>query len=144
MVESGWSCDFGMEGRRLWFHMLSPYDPEVATKAVIEMSKFPLPNGRFKPQISDLRAIIVSLNNRTEKQQEALTEGKRGVATPEWVWVWSWSRFMRNPPEPRAFPQQEHYADPTKMMSKQEYEGLRNEWITLGSPKSANPLPSLP
>lgn len=137
MVESGWSCDFGMDGRRLWAHMLFPYDAEVATQAVIEMSKVPLPGGRFKPQVSDLREVLLSLTRRAEPQP-ALEEGKRGEAAPEWVHVWAWARVKRDPPVSEPFPQQQDYVDPTAMLSKADFEKLRAEWVKAGSPKSAD------
>lgn len=141
MVESGWSCDFGMQGRTLWCQMLYPFDAELATLAVCEMSKFPLPHGRFKPQVSDLRAVIISLRSRTERKQKEVTEGKYGTTPPEWVWVWSWVRLVREPPDWRTFPQQEGHGDPTNIMNMAEYEKLRAEWEKAGSPKSRNPLP---
>lgn len=141
MVESGWSCDFGMQGRTLWCQMLYAFEPELATLAVVEMSKFPLPGDRYKPHPSDLRTIIVSLRNRTRTSQAAI-EGKRGEATPEWVWVWSWARLMRDPAEERAFPQQQGFANPDNMMSKEDYGQLLAEWKKGGSPKSSNPLPA--
>ena len=139
MVESGWTCNFGAQGRTLWCRMLYPYEAELATLAVVEMSKFPLPGGRFMPQISDLRSIIVSLRNKSRAAEIAVT-GKWGEAPPEWVWVWSWARFRRNPPLDHAFPQQEGFSNPDNTMSKKEYEQLLNEWRKVGSPKSRNPL----
>lgn len=68
-------------------------------------------------------------------------EAKRGVAAPEWVWVWSWARLIRDPQEGRMFPQQESQSDPTTIMTTDEYEELRKEWLQAGSPKSQNPLP---
>lgn len=141
MVESGWSCDFGMQGRTLWCQMLYPFEAELATLSVVEMSKFPLPGGRFKPQVSDLRQIILSLRSRN-RAPEITAHGKWGVAPPDWVWVWSWARFMRDPPEERGFPQQQGIANPDNMMSKEVYEQLLAEWRNLGSPKSMNPLPA--
>ena len=142
MVESGWSCDFGATGRMLWCRMLYPFDAELATNAVVEMSKFPLPDNRFKPQVSDLRAVIIAIRNRTRPPDSIAVEGKRGTATPEWVWVWSWARFMRDPVVERAFPQQDGFADPVDMMSRAEYEELLAEWKKAGSPRSSNPLPA--
>lgn len=141
MVESGWNCDFGPQGRTLWCRMLYSFEAEMATEGVVEMSRFPLPGGRFTPQVSDLRQILVSLRSRTRKGIEE-TIGKRGEATPEWVWVWSWARFNRNPPEERAFPQQEMFANPDNLMPKSVYEQLLAEWRNAGSPKSKNPLPA--
>ena len=141
MVESGWSCDFGPQGRTLWCEMLYAFDPELSTKAVIEMSKFPLPGGRFKPQPSDLRSIIISLRNST-KRAEIEVQGKWGTAPPEWVWVWSWARWRRDPREERFFPQQDMFSNPDNTMSKQDYVQLLDEWKKEGSPKSSHPLPS--
>jgi hypothetical protein len=126
--------------------MLYPYEAELATRAVAEMSKFPLPNNRFKPQVSDLRAVIVKL--RTDQRPAELPshteEGKRGVATPEWVYVFSWCRFQREPKEERWFPQQREYVDPMEpILTTAEFEELTNEWIAAGRPKAANPLPSV-
>jgi hypothetical protein len=140
MVESGWSCDFGMQGRTLWCRMLYDYDAELATQAVVEMSRNPLPGGRFKPQVSDLRQIILSLK-RGAAVPTQLEEGKRGVVAPEWFHVWNFARQIRDPREERSFPQQEGHGDPTNMMSKVEYETLRKEWIAAGRPKSKHLLP---
>lgn len=136
MVESGWSCDFGMRGRTLWCQMLYPHEAELATNAVAEMSKHPLPGGRFKPQVSDLRAVILALRNRQPKPKELNDQGKWGVAPPEWVWVWSWARRHRVPPDDRGFPQQDGHTDPTNSMPMQAYQELVSEWTEAGSPKS--------
>lgn len=140
MVESGWSCDFGMQGRTLWCRMLYPFDAELATQAVVEMSKFPLPGGRYMPQVSDLRAILIALRNR-QTQPKALPAEKRGLGTPEWVWVWSWARYRKDPPDDRGFPQQEGYANPDNIMTMQAYQELLAQWRKIGAPKSSHPLP---
>lgn len=140
MVESGWSCDFGMQGRTLWCRMLYQYEAELATQAVVEMSKFPLPGNRFKPQPSDLRQVIISMQKRQSKPAE-ITEGKRGVAPPEWVWVWAWARTGRDPRDDRGFPQQgAWYANHQNIMSMADYEILLAEWEENGRPKSSLPL----
>lgn len=142
MVESGWSCDFGMQGRTLWCQMLYAFDAELATNAIVEMSKYPLPGGRFKPQPADLRTIIISLRSRN-RPPEIAAQGKWGVAPPEWVWVWSWARFRKDPTEERAFPQQHGFANPENAMSMPDYEELLGEWRKEGSPKSSFPLPTV-
>lgn len=142
MVESGWSCDFGMDGRTLWCRMLYAFDAELATLAVVEMSRHPLPGGRFKPQVSDLRTIIISLRNRN-RPAEITEQGKWGTAPPEWVWVWSWARFRKNPPEERAFPQQDGFSNPDNRMSKADYAQLVDLWRKEGSPKSSHPVPGV-
>lgn len=142
MVESGWSCDFGAQGRTLWCRMLYPFEAELATLAVVEMSEHPLPGGRFTPQVSDLRAIIISRRSRS-RPKEIAVGGKWGEAPPEWVWVWSWARFRKDPSDERAFPQQDGFSNPDNRMSMQEYEKLRQEWRKEGSPKSSNPLPTV-
>lgn len=141
MVESGWSCDFGMQGRTLWCRMLYDYDAELATNAVVEMSRNPLPGGRFKPQVSDLRAIILAFIRKTATP-ESIDDGKRGVNAPEWYHVWFWARRLRDPVDDRSFPQQEGHVDPMSMMTMDEYEVLRKEWIKAGKPKSRNLLPT--
>lgn len=60
---------------------------------------------------------------------------------PEWVWVWSWCRNLRAPRNLRPFPQQQDFADPDTVISMDEYEQLRQEWETAGSPKAQNPIP---
>lgn len=144
MVEAGWSCDFGIQGRTLWCQMLYPFEAELATMAVVEMSKHPLPDNRFKPQISDLRGMILKM--RADLRVAALPmhvdEGKRGTAAPEWAWVWGWARFMRDPTIDTPFPQQRNHVDPNgPMLSKAEYETLRDEWHAAGSPKAERPIP---
>lgn len=67
-------------------------------------------------------------------------QGRR-EATVEWVWVWSWCRTERQPRNLRAFPQQHGFADPADMMTNEEYEALREEWVAAGSPKAKDPLP---
>lgn len=69
MVESSWLCDFGPAGRELWRQMLEPYDAELATRAVAEMARHPLPGNRARPTVADLRAVIVRLA-RTEHELE--------------------------------------------------------------------------
>ena len=143
MVESGWSCDFGIQGRTLWCQMLYPFEAELATMAVVEMSKFPLPDNRFKPQISDLRSVILKLraDQRVAELPQYTDIGKRGVATPDWVYVYSWCRFKRDPKEDRWFQQQQEWVDPTEsMLSTVEYETLREEWVAAGSPKVEIPI----
>lgn len=139
MVESGWNCDFGMQGRTLWCRMLYAFDADLATQAVVEMVKFPLQGGKWKPQPADLRQVIVAMKARLPKPKE-ITEGKWGTAPPEWVWVWSWARLRRDPRDDRGFPQQDGYANPDSLMSMQDYEELHAEWVKVGSPRSSHPM----
>jgi hypothetical protein len=81
-----------------------------------------------------------------EQRSAEEPEYKRGIAAPEWVWVWSWCRgwsptAARDPVEERPFPQQANYVDVTKAMTTDEYEELRDEWVSAGSPKPRSPLP---
>lgn len=53
---------------------------------------------------------------------------------PEWVSVWFWARNGRKPRNMLPFPQQGDYIDPTKALTTDAYEALREEWIQAGSP----------
>lgn len=139
MVESGWSCDFGFQGRTLWCKMLYPYEAELVTQAVVEMSQSPLPGGRFKPHISDLHEIILSLRKRLETPRKEIPQ-ERSTGAPEWYHVWHYARLLRDPKDTRSLPQQDGHVDPTTMMPASDYEKLRQEWKKAGSPKSGNIL----
>jgi hypothetical protein len=140
MVESGWNVDFGIDGRRLWAQMLYQFDAELATMAVAEMSKHPLPANRSRPQVADLRGTILKI--RADQAAKALPRQttSREKGTPEWVFVWSWARSQRAPRCLVPFPQQDGFVEPDMMMSMAEYEKLRDEWLAAGGPKFENPI----
>lgn len=50
---------------------------------------------------------------------------------PEWVQVWSWLRFLHDPREMTALPQQ---GDVPEAMSQERYSELRSEWIEAERP----------
>lgn len=138
MIEGGWRINLGPEGRELWASLLAPYDPEQATKAVLELGR----DQSNPPRFAEVRQVILSIKRRAI-DEASLPEGivKRGVAAPEWVWVWSWARNTREPRELRGFPQQESWNDPSQILNQDEYNTLRDEWITAGRPKAKNPIP---
>jgi hypothetical protein len=103
MVESSWLCDFGPAGRELWRQMLEPYDAELATRAVAEMARHPLPGNRARPTVADLRAVIVRLA-RTEHELEGWRElPPSPLPKPEWVSRWTRARAAG---DRRMFPEQ--------------------------------------
>lgn len=119
-----------------WLAALHPLDAEIATKAVLK--------GGWKrfPAWGDYKDLYNALRRNVEvyqRQERAVTEGRHGYSTPEWVWVWSWSRFYRDPREGRTFPQQQDHGDPFNLMTTEEYQALKDEWVEAGSPKE-NPL----
>ena len=60
---------------------------------------------------------------------------------PEWYWVWTWCRWIRHPREDRSLPQQRDYVDPTTVMTQDQYEELRAEWLESGQPRMGGPVP---
>lgn len=128
-----------------WQGQMVRLDAETATKAVIVGSR----EWRFFPSWAQFYEVYRAEKRKYDLLSEPVGEqgirtpadGKRGVAAPEWVWVWSWARMMRDPRDDRSFPQQEGHVDPTTIMTSEEYEQLRAEWVAEGSPKSRNPLP---
>jgi hypothetical protein len=137
MIESNWHFDLGDGGRRMWRQEIMLYDVELATKAVVHLAK----RQSYKITMADLSQTLemFARNLRQEAKDKedtkALEEGRRGFATPEWVWVWMWARNERDPAEERPFPQMQDYGDPTQMMRTEDYNSLRDEWETAGSPK---------
>lgn len=102
MVEANWHCDLGKEGRELWRQMLEPYDAGVATRAVALLAKHPLPGGRARPNVADLRTIIVSISRHdSEENWRELPAGP----LPRPAWVDRWER-ARAEGDQRAFPEQ--------------------------------------
>jgi hypothetical protein len=131
-----------------WVSQIQPLDAEAATRAVIAGSK----EWRYFPSWAQFYEIYRAekrklddklLAEQVGEQRASLppAEGKYGVEAPEWVWVWSWCRFRRDPKEERPFPQQAEYADPTTVLTMDEYETIHEEWKAAGSPKSQNPIP---
>lgn len=104
MVESNWMCDFGERGRELWRKLLEPYDAELATRAIAELAKMPLPGNRARPTVADLRGVIVRLR-RIEYDTSAWREGLPSgpLARPEWVSRWTRARAAG---DHRPFPEQ--------------------------------------
>lgn len=100
MVESNWHLDLGAEGRELWRSSLEPFDADVATKAVANLARSPLPSNRSRPQLSDLRAAIFALE-RSRIRPVALTAGRH--PKPEWVKRW---QRARDAGDARMFPEQ--------------------------------------
>lgn len=139
MVESNWQMDLGT-ARKIWRDALARHDAAIATKAVAYLAR------RFhrRPQLSDLLEVIVMLTPTLTAPDSAgtLDAGKRGIEAPEWVWVWSWCRHHRAPRNYRVFPQQASHGDPTGMLTLEEYEKLRDEWIAAGKPKASHPIPA--
>lgn len=100
MVEANWHCDFGKEGRDLWRHLLEPYDAELGTRAVARLAKNPLPANRARPQLSDLRSVLVMLS-RESNYRRALAPARH--AKPGWVDRWERARDVG---DFRIFPEQ--------------------------------------
>ena len=117
-----------------WMHSLGPLDAETATKAVILGTKT---WDRF-PAWSSFHEAYRAVRRQQDMgatETRMLEQGKRGYATPEWVWVWQWVRTTRKPRDFRGFPQQDGYTDPFAIMTTEEYESLKAEWLDAGSPK---------
>ena len=56
---------------------------------------------------------------------------------PEWVYVWNFARRIRSPRNLVPFPQQRGEVADNLLMSREEYEQLRQEWLDKGSPKAS-------
>ena len=143
MVEVTWRMDLKAEGRVAWRRMLYPYDPEIATRALAELSA----QMNERPYPADLRSRILKVKAdraTAEAKPLAIDAGKRGTAAPEWVWVWNWARSQRDPRLDTPFPQQRDWVDPRgPMLSTTEYEAVREEWLAAGAPRASSPLPSV-
>jgi hypothetical protein len=124
-----------------WIDGLTVMDADIATRAVMAGIRT---WEHFPPWASFYEAyrMVKRQGEQTTRETEAVTEGKWGYETPEWVWVWSWARFHRDPAEDRPFPQQADFVDTTTAMTTGEYEILREEWIAIGRPKKETPLPA--
>lgn len=99
MVESTWRVDYGRAGRELWRDMLLPYDPQMATRAVADLSK----RQRERPTIADLRQVLVSLKSRETADQAWRELPPAPLPTPEWVKRWKRARAAG---DERIFPEQ--------------------------------------
>lgn len=151
MVEANWHFDLG-PAREMWRNDLMVYNAEIATLALSELAR----RQPLKVNLADLIEAIHAVeergrrqaaeDRRKEEDAKALAEGRRGYACPEWAHVWSWDRNRtvarwekdRVPYKDRnfrGFPQQEDWTDPSTVLSKEEYEALREEWLAAGSPK---------
>lgn len=137
MIESNWHFDLGEAGRKMWRQEIMLYDAELAAKSLAHLAR----RASYKITLADLSQTLemFARNLRADELRaadaKALTEGRRGYATPEWVWVWKWARQVREPTEDRAFPQMRDFADPQTVMPTADYDGLRDEWLAAGSPK---------
>ena len=129
MVESGWTVDFGQEGRKMWKRMLYNFDPAIGTEAVIKLSE----RQRQRPTIADLRGMILKI--MTDRTPKGVPLDLPKNQMPEWVNVWDWCRNERQPRFMLPFPQQEPYVDPTETITPEQYDELREEWIKAGAPK---------
>ncbi len=120
-----------------WMHSLKPLDAETATKAIMlgarSWDRFPAWSSFYEAYRACQRAA-----QSVDRQHKVIEEGKRGYATPEWVWVWLWCRCYRDPREERGFPQQDGI--PELSMTTSDYEVLRQEWVSVGSPKEKTPV----
>lgn len=114
-------------------------DPDTANEAATGLIR----NGAYFPKISEFRAAYHAVAQRRREATPQLEEPPRADEPPRWVQVWTWARWMRDPREIRAFPQQRpgHQTiwqpgdkHPT-YMSDGEYEQLEREWANAGSPK---------
>lgn len=124
-----------------WIDGLTILDAEIATNAVlVGIRKWE----QFPPWASFYEAyrMVQRQAQDTERRAKIVEEGKWGHETPEWVWLWSWCRFLRDPADERPFPQQADFVDPTMVMTTEQYEMLRSEWIKIGRPKMRMPLPT--
>lgn len=140
MVESNWHFDLGT-ARGMWRDELVMWDAAVATKAIALLGR----KANYKIRLADVVETMDMLKRKEREKVEeerkrvaderGLKEGRRGYATPEWVWVWGWCRNYREPREWRDFPQMGDYASPLNSLTMEEYEALREEWATAGSPK---------
>lgn len=92
---------------------------------------------RFFPSWAEFREIYKTQERLLAPPPEILEPPpfeKRGVAAPEWVRIWGWCRQMRNPRLLIPFPQQ-GLPEGEPQLSMEEYEQLRQEWISAGRPK---------
>lgn len=140
MLEGHWQMKIEGGTRALWDSFLLAQDAEQTTKAVAYLAK----RQHFPPRISDLADALgmFQLSQAVGEQRYELPEPEKyGGPAPEWVWVWSWCRYLREPQNMRSFPQQVGHVDDAKMMSMEEYDKLRSEWLKAGSPKARNPIP---
>lgn len=114
------------------------HDANVGQQAAQEIVQ-----GRDRfPTIREFRAVYHAVVRRL-RDEHADTRGlDRGKSTgvPEWVHVWWWIRRIREPREERPLPQQqdEHgnpLHNPDHYLDQVDYDRLRSEWVTAGSPK---------
>jgi len=139
MIAGHWNLKMDEPTRRLWMSTLIDQDAQSSVGVVAHLAK----KMHYAPKIVDFREVMRLLHPPQEPPPlMPEIESKRGVEAPEWVWVWSWARFHREEKIDRPFPQQDGHVDTTEMMTADEYETLRNEWLDAGSPKSKHPLPA--
>ena len=136
MIESNWHFDLG-PARSMWRTELMMWDADLATKALVYLGK----RQTYKINLADFVQTLEMLNRnlkdevRRAADAKAIEQGRRGYAPPEWVLVWNWIRNYREPKDDRPLPQQADWADPSTVMSMEEYGALREEWVAAGSPK---------
>lgn len=103
MVESNWHFDLGAQGRELWRDAIEPYDAALATAAVAALARQPLPGGRARPVLADLRQVLIRI-----ARDQAERESWRGLppeplGRPSWVTRWERARAAG---DARLFPEQ--------------------------------------
>lgn len=148
MAESNWHMDLAT-ARGMWRTELMMWDAATATEALGLLAR----KHSYQLKLADLVETMEMLSRKAKDaardearrmaEERAITEGRRGYATPEWVWVWKWVRFDRAPRDMRSFPQQGDFGDPFDVMTMEEYETLCQEWQDAGQPKSKLPAMSL-
>lgn len=104
MIEANWHFDLGQPGRDLWRGELIGYDADLATRAVVKLARRPLPGGRARPNIADVRAALLELGRREVVEREAWHALPPGPL-PKPAWVSRWER-ARAAGDFRIFPEQ--------------------------------------
>lgn len=85
----------------------------------------------------EARKDLQSIAHEHRLLEERRPEGYGGEP-PEWVHVWYWLRMEKHDmrPLPQQFPYLPQDQRPADTLSQEQYEGLRQEWLAAGAPKT--------
>ncbi len=108
------------------------HDGDLAMEASRTIAR----SGDRFPTIKEFRQTYHACVARRRAGQSSLPEHGLSREVPEWVSVWWWLRKARH--DYRVLPQQDGWSLSDDRVTRDEYDGLRGEWVEDGAPKVKN------
>jgi hypothetical protein len=122
-VEQLWECKVADNVQATWKTGLYPYEAIDAAAAVIRIRA----QTHARPTLED---VLLELEDIVARKRVG-----KPLKSPEWVSVWFWMRFKQG--NHKMLPQQDPdlmLSDMGLVLTKDEYEDVRQQWIADGSP----------